>query len=101
MITLNSIDRKLDTFKQTLDTIRIKHDQYIFSDTNQTLQYQLDCLQIATYDIISLHFHNIDQTSTNRNSRTAYQPLRDRRDLLNLPNHIHKPTNYIYSYPRQ
>ena len=23
-----SIDRKLDTFKQTLDTIRIKQDQY-------------------------------------------------------------------------
>ena len=30
MITLHSLDRKLDTFKQTLDTISIKQDQYHF-----------------------------------------------------------------------
>ena len=63
MITLHSIDRKLDIFKQTLDTITIKQDNTILSDINKTLQHQLDFLQIATYDIIRFHFHNIDQTS--------------------------------------
>ena len=35
----------------------------MLSDIKQTLQHQLDFLQIATYDIIRPHFHNIDQTS--------------------------------------
>ena len=108
MITLNSIDRKLDTFKQTLDTISIKQDQYHFirHQSNFTEPIRLPTDSNLRYNTPPFpqhrpNFPNSPILPINRNSRTAYQPLCNRRDLLNFPNLIHKPINYIYSHPRQ
>ena len=108
MITLHSIDRKLDTFKQTLDTIRIQQYQYhvIRHQSNFTAPVRLPTDSNLRYNKPPFpqyrqYFSNSPIPPINRNSRTAYQPLRDRRDLVNFSNHIHKPNNYIYSHPRQ
>ena len=63
MITLNSIDRKLDTFKQTLDTIRIKQDQYhsIRHQSNFTAPIRLPTDSSLRYNMPP--FPNIDTTS--------------------------------------
>ena len=108
MITLHSLDRKLDTFKQTLDTISIKQDQYHFirHQSNFTEPIRLPTDSNLRYNTPPFpqhrpNFPNSPILPINRNSRTAYQPLCNRRDLLNFPNLIHKPINYIYSHPRQ
>ena len=63
MITLNSIDRKLDTFKQTLGTIRLKLDQYhsIRHQSNFTVSIRLPTNSSLRYNKPPVH--NKDQIS--------------------------------------
>ena len=60
MITLHSIDRKLDTFKQTLDTIKIKQDQYHFiqHQSNFTAPIRLPTDSNLRYNTPQSHYIN-------------------------------------------
>ena len=105
-VTIDIMNLNLLYLLQPLDTIRIKQDHFIRHQSNFTAPVRLPTYINLRYNKplfpqYRQNFLNSPIPSINQNSRTTYQPLRDRRYLLNFLNHVHKPTNYIYSHPRQ